>query len=299
MGYLPQQLLSESLYSYVHADDALMLKKCFQEAILTSPAKVKTCEYRVRLENNKSYASVESVLFALKNPFTNILENIVLQNKFCSANLINQTLNQQQQSPIQKKKLIQSPMAFVSMPMTPSPEDNQNSELVKYNDTLLSKKIANNFRPNKSNQLNTAISFNCYQKMKQKDSLFQLDSQIDSNQFNALPIAASNQKDIFKQSRHQDDSFLNFNGNQENNLFNENNQNQIIYEITDNFNDFLVKNQQSTSGDVRSMEKRQNSYNLMMKNNSVQENTDMLMEILKNEKNFQTSLHSNSSNQKT
>ena len=125
MGYLPEQLISETIFNYIHSDDIPMLKKVFQEAILNSPTKIKTADYRVRLENNKSFAIIESVIFALKNPFTNSLEYILSQNKFCSISLIsssNQFIQQQQLQQQQKKKLVTSLNSSFSMPMTPSPE---------------------------------------------------------------------------------------------------------------------------------------------------------------------------------
>ena len=339
LGYLPQQLLSESLFNYVHVDDIQMLKKCFQEAIFSSPLKIKTREYRIKLEFNKSFALIESVVFALKNPLNNNLEYVMLQNKFNSISFSNSSttvVQQQDQQSIKKKhSLMQSPTLSSTFngngftPMTPSPEENQNAESnMKYSiECLQNKKVLPS--PNKiqktnqhiqqhSSQFDTSVSVGKVAHNCNKESMFQIesnnllmDSAISLNQFNILP-SLSNSNNIFSKQTSQpaehnnEQSFFGTSNNQENSIFNQNNSRnqhqQFIFELGDRFNDYSNGKHISTMNtteDASSIEKRENSYNLMIKNNSLQENTDMLMEILRNEKNFQTSIHSNSSNQKT
>jgi hypothetical protein len=331
LGFLPQQLLSESLFNYVHVDDIQMLKKCFQEAIFSSPLKIKTREYRIKLENNKSFALIESVIFALKNPLNNNLEYIMLQNKFNSISFTNNStalIQQQDESNKKKHSLMQSPTLSSTFngngftPMTPSPEDDQNGEsnTKLLNDCFQGKKVPPSPNPiQKSNnqfqlQFNSAGSID---NTRKQESMFHtesnnllMDSAIGLNQFNILP-SSSNSNDIFSKQTSQhteqnEQSFVGLTNNQENSRLNPNNlrnqHQQFIFDLGDRFNDYSNGKNFSTintTDEGRPMEKRQSSYNLMIKNNSIQENTDMLMEILRNEKIFQTSIHSNSSNQKT
>lgn len=278
LNYLPTELISQSLFNFVHMDDTQMLKTCFQEAISNSPAKIQTNEYRFRMGNSKNYSIIQSVLFALKNPFSNNFQYILLQNKFCSMSLIPQhQLQQQQQQP--KKKTIQTTSSSnLAMPMTPSPEDDESynsNNNNKYTLSILTKKLNNN---------------NDNFKFKHKSNTSQ--HNFDNNNNNLQTYLPNNDHDN-SQVRLNDtkDSYFNIS----NSLLNE----QFTYDFTENLNDFLLsKNHQSINQQLTGTdEKRQNSYNLMINNNSIQENTEMLMEILKNEKDcFPVSLHSNLNN---
>ncbi len=256
-----------------------MLRTCFQEAISNSPAKIQTNEYRFRMGNSKNYSIIQSVLFALKNPFSNNFQYILLQNKFCSMSLIPQHQLQQQQQP--KKKYIQATSSSnLAMPMTPSPEDDESynsNNNNKYTLSILTKKLSNN---------------NDNFKFKHKSNTGQHNFDNNNNNNNLQTYLPNNDHDN-NQVRLNDakDSYFNIS----NSLLNE----QFTYDFTENLNDFLLaKNHQSINQQLTGTdEKRQNSYNLMINNNSIQENTEMLMEILKNEKDcFPVSLHSNLNN---
>ena len=78
------ELISESLFNHVHLEDIYLLKKAFQETIVNFKCKIRTHQYRFKLKNN-SHIILESVLYALKNPFNDQLEYIVSQNKLCLA----------------------------------------------------------------------------------------------------------------------------------------------------------------------------------------------------------------------
>ena len=137
VGYLPNQLMSESLFNYVHADDKPLLKKAFQESIVNSKHKIRTHQYKFKLKND-SYVVLESILYALKNPFNGQFEYIVAQNKLCSIPLQASTIPNPTQQQVQIQQAPQTSnynttlvhpqhqninLSNVSLPMTPSPEE--------------------------------------------------------------------------------------------------------------------------------------------------------------------------------
>jgi len=127
-GLLPHQLISESIYNHIHPDDVNLLKKAFQEVVSNTKRKIRTHQYRFKLPNNK-YITMESVLYALQNPFSNQFEYIVSQNSLCStAPLLNQqNISSNSPSPnFIHPQYQQSNITVnnnISMPMTPSPEE--------------------------------------------------------------------------------------------------------------------------------------------------------------------------------
>lgn len=132
IGYLPHQLISESLFSHVHTDDVNLLKKAFHETLANTKHKIRTHEYRFRLENN-TYVTIESVLYALQNPFNSQIEYIVAQNTLCSTpiNIVNTNTALKPMSSTQyvyhHQQYMQGTVVNltnpISMPMTPSPEE--------------------------------------------------------------------------------------------------------------------------------------------------------------------------------
>jgi hypothetical protein len=148
--------MSESIFSRVHTDDVIILKRAFQEAMSNSKQKIKTHPYRYKLEmnnsdvsntnnttsnsithnsinNNNNYAIIESVVYSLQNPFNNQFEHIILQNRLCSPptiflqntnRLSNNYLNINQQILLNGNSPSTIVQNCISMPMTPSPEEN-------------------------------------------------------------------------------------------------------------------------------------------------------------------------------
>ncbi|CAF0759999.1 unnamed protein product [Brachionus calyciflorus] len=178
IGYLPHQLLSESLFNHVHTDDINLLKKAFQEITSSNNLKnkIRTREYRFRLENN-TYVTLQSVLYALQNPFNDQLEYIVAQNTLISTPV---NFFKDQKTPMsmptpkqiyQKNPFLQQHHSInsqtISMPMTPSPEEifnnetNSNLNLNEFPNT--SKNLSNNsYNLQHLNQKNVLMSPNMY-----------------------------------------------------------------------------------------------------------------------------------------
>lgn len=88
IGYLPQQLISESLFNHVHKSDQAMLHKTFQDAIANPKLKIRSGEYRFRhgsSPSNEIYAvTLETVFAALQNPFSGQIEYVVAHNRLIS-----------------------------------------------------------------------------------------------------------------------------------------------------------------------------------------------------------------------
>lgn len=94
----------------------MLFRKSFQDAISQPKMHIRTPAYRLKLDNNKlnsSYVTIESVLYALSNPATGQIEYIVSKNRLypLPSLVTNLIVNNKNNHPI-------------SMPMTPSPEDN-------------------------------------------------------------------------------------------------------------------------------------------------------------------------------
>ena len=70
-----------------------MLKRAFDDALKSDKHKVKTVEYRFKLDSASSnssssnYVKMESVIYAMQNPFNGNIECIVAQNRICSLPL--------------------------------------------------------------------------------------------------------------------------------------------------------------------------------------------------------------------
>ncbi len=136
-GLLPHQLISESIYNHIHPDDVNLLKKAFQEVISNTKRKIRTHQYRFKLPNN-TYITIESVLYALQNPFSNQFEHIVSQNCLCSLTPNQHNSNNSSNSPSPNfihpqyhqsnqicvnTAISNNVNTTISMPMTPSPEE--------------------------------------------------------------------------------------------------------------------------------------------------------------------------------
>ena len=111
VGYLPHELKSESLFSHVHVDDVEALKGSFNEALLNTNTKVCAQPYRFRdLANPSRYKSIKSTFFALKNPFTGLVEHVVAYNSSISHSKL-----------VERALSVQTSFRTL-MPMTPSPD---------------------------------------------------------------------------------------------------------------------------------------------------------------------------------
>lgn len=160
--------MSESLFNHVHTDDVNLLKKAFQEITVNNTKnKIRTHEYRFRLENN-SFITIQSVLYALQNPFSGQLEYIVAQNTLCSTPVNyfqKNSLIQSNQHLYQKKPPYMAQNSIpnqlincqtISMPMTPSPEESIFNNESNYNTEKLvdpNSIISPNEYPNTSKNL--------------------------------------------------------------------------------------------------------------------------------------------------
>ena len=119
LGYLPHQLMSESIFNQSHADDVPMLRKTFQDALNNPHQKIQTQTYRLKLENNvkaNSYTNVETVFYALSNPSSCQLEYVLAQTKLASLSDISSTA-------LGILGITRSNSTSISLPMTPSPEE--------------------------------------------------------------------------------------------------------------------------------------------------------------------------------
>ena len=139
---MPHQLLAETLFNFVHPEDVNSIRKAFEIALKTNETavrnKIKTIEYRFRQDPHvagaNSYILVESVFYALSNPFSGTLEYVVAQNRICSVNkTVGNSVQQASLSQFNHQPQVTAHVlakssgnpypAQISMPMTPSPEE--------------------------------------------------------------------------------------------------------------------------------------------------------------------------------
>ena len=131
VGYLPHELKSESLFSHVHVEDVDALKGSFNEALLNSNTKVSAQSYRFSdLANPDRYKSIKSTFFALKNPFSGLIEHVVAYNSSISHS-----------KSAERALAIQASFRTL-MPMTPSP-DPDGVEFFNLNNQNFDKKFKN------------------------------------------------------------------------------------------------------------------------------------------------------------
>lgn len=216
---MPHQLISESLFNHVHTDDVNLLKKAFQEITLSnSKNKIRTHEYRFRLENN-SYIIVQSVLYALQNPFSSQLEYIVAQNTLCSTpvNYLqkNSTIQSNQQmyqkkSPYITHNSIPSQLInsqTISMPMTPSPEESMFNNDSNYNSDKL---IDPNSIINMSEYPNTSKNLVNYQTQSSNIGQKNINlSNYNSNR-NIQQFGSSQARTMYQNQMHSQKSAANY-----------------------------------------------------------------------------------------